>query len=222
MKTALMIGATGLVGKQLVKQLLNNPAFQQVKVFVRRTTGLTHAKLEEHLVNFDLPENWQHLVTGDVAFSCLGTTMKQAGSKEAQYLVDHTYQYQFATAAAANQVPVYVLISAAGAGAGSRIFYSRIKGELEDDVKALRFSSINILRPGLLAGNRSEERVGEKVGYHVLRLLNAIGLFRRYKPIKDETVAAAMISAALTAKPGIHSYTLDEVFTLAGPAGDGR
>lgn len=148
-------------------------------------------------------------------FSCLGTTLKQAGSKEKQYQIDYTYQYQFAEAASRNGVPCYVLVSSTGADPASSLFYSRIKGELERDVKALHFSGIHFLQPSLLHGKRKDERFGEKFGYHLLRGLNAVGLFRKYRPIDGATVAKGMIAAALAEKPGVHTYTLDEIFPLA-------
>lgn len=215
MKTVIVIGATGLVGKELVTQLLRSPSFTKVIIFVRRSAGIQHAKLEEHIIDFDKPETWKHLVKGDVLFSALGTTLKQAGSKEAQFRVDHTYQYNFAKAAAENEVPVYVLVSSAGADLRSRIFYSRMKGELERDIKKLSFSSIHILQPGLLAGERKDERRGEKIGFILLNSLSKIGLFRKYKPIYGTTVATAMTNIALSSKAGIYAYTLDEVFDIA-------
>ena len=112
-RTAIVIGATGLVGHELVQQLLQDQRFVRVVVLGRRNSGFVHARLEEHLISFDQPEQWRHLVKGDVLFSALGTTLKTAGSKEAQYKVDHTYQLEVAKAAAANGVPVYVLVSSA-------------------------------------------------------------------------------------------------------------
>jgi uncharacterized protein YbjT (DUF2867 family) len=215
MKTALVIGATGLVGSELVKQLLDHDKFGKVVVFARRSTGLQHQKLEEHIIDFNKPDTWKHLVKGDVVFSALGTTLKQAGSKDAQYQIDYTYQYQFAAAGAENGVPVYVLVSSAGADTKSRIFYSRIKGELERDVKQLSFTAIHILQPSLLVGDRKEERKDEKIGYVLLNGLNKIGLFKKYKPIHDSIVAKAMINASLWGKSGVHISILEEVFTLA-------
>jgi uncharacterized protein YbjT (DUF2867 family) len=107
-KIAIVIGATGLVGSQLVQLLLKDDRFSKIKILARRGTGITNSKLQEHIINFNHPEQWKHLVTGDVLFSALGTTLKTAGSKEAQYKIDHTYQFNVAKAAAENQVPDYV------------------------------------------------------------------------------------------------------------------
>jgi uncharacterized protein YbjT (DUF2867 family) len=216
LKTAIVIGATGLVGNALVHQLLASQQFSKVVVLARRSTGVSHAKLEEHLINFDAPQSWQDLVQGDVLFSTLGTTLKQASSKEAQYRIDYTYQFETAAAAARNGVPNYVLVSSSGANSKSRIFYSRMKGELEAAVKKLPFRSICILQPSLLVGNRPEERLGEKLGYRVLNALNAVGVLKAYRPIQGETVAQAMVKAAIEGAPGIHVHALREIFTLAG------
>src|SRR5687767_13921512 len=124
-RTAIVIGATGLVGTALVKQLIEDDRFDRIKILGRRSSGVQHPKIEEHVIDFDQPKSWSHFVKGDVLFSALGTTLRTAGSKEAQYKIDHNYQYEVAKAAAANGVPVYVLVSAAMADPRSRIFYSR-------------------------------------------------------------------------------------------------
>lgn len=215
MKTALIIGATGLVGKNLVNILLKDEQFTKVVVFVRKPMDVQHEKLETHVINFDKPEQWLEDVKGDVLFSALGTTIKQAGSQANQYKIDHTYQYQFAQAAAQNQVPGYVLVSSASASPDSKIFYSKMKGELERDVKQLPFKSITILQPGLLHGNREQERFGEKFAYNVLKAINSVGILKQYRPIEGKTVAAAMRNAGLEARPGVHTFTLAKVFELA-------
>src|SRR5687768_10972194 len=128
-REAVVVGATGLVGREILALLLGDTDYARVRVFARRATGVQHAKLEEHIVDFDVPASWAALVTGSVVFSALGTTLKAAGSKDAQYRVDHTYQLSAAKAARDNGVSCFVLISAHGASPSSSIFYSRMKGE---------------------------------------------------------------------------------------------
>lgn len=214
-KTALVIGATGLVGNELVHQLLADDRFGAVLVFVRRSMGISHSKLQEFIINFDEPQSWSHLVKGDVLFSALGTTLKKAGSKEAQYKIDHDYQYNFAQAAAQNHVPVYVLVSSAMASTSSRIFYTRMKGELERDIQLLPFQAIHIMQPGMLQGNRKENRPGEKIGLSVIRLLNKIGIALKQKPVPASIVAKAMINVSFKNDKRISVYALTQVFTAA-------
>jgi uncharacterized protein YbjT (DUF2867 family) len=212
---ALVIGATGLVGAALTDQLLSNEQFEKVKVFTRRSLQKTHPKLEEHVINFDQPELWKRLVSGDVLFSALGTTLKKAGSKGAQFKVDYKYQYNVARAASENGVPGYILVSAAGSSPTSKIFYSRIKGNLEKDIKKLSFRHITILRPGILSGNRKEERPGERLGISLLNVLHHLPGLRSFKPIPAATVAKAMINAVTHHPEQTNIYTLAEVFKLA-------
>lgn len=213
MKKAIVIGATGMVGTQLVKQLINNVEYSEIVILVRHTTGIINPKLKEQLVNFDFPETWSKYVTGDVLFSTLGTTIAQAKTKDEQYKVDFTYQFNVAKMAAGNGVSKYVLVSSAGANQNSKAFYPRMKGELEVSVQKLPFNIICILRPSLLVGNRMNTRLGEKIGFLILTGLNKTGLFKRYKPIHAAIVAKAMIKAEEEKKSSI--YTLDEIFKLA-------
>jgi uncharacterized protein YbjT (DUF2867 family) len=214
-KTALVIGATGLVGTELVKQLLNDDRFGKVIVFGRRSLENPHPKLTEHIIDFDQPHTWQHWVQGDILFSTLGTTLKQAGGKDAQYKIDYHYQFDFAKAASEQHVPVYVLVSSASASPDSKIFYSRMKGELERDISKLPFKSISILQPSLLYGDRKEQRLGESIGYHVIRRLNALSILKKYRPIHAGTVARAMINAGIKNSEGKRTYVLDQIFQLA-------
>ena len=216
-KTAIVIGATGLVGSKLVGLLLADSRFENVKVFVRKSTGLYNDKLEEHVVNFDEPDTWKKLVTGDVLYSAMGTTLKAAGGKDAQYKVDYTYQYQTAKIAAANNVQTYVLVSAAGSNPSSKIFYSRIKGELECEIKKLPFEKIDIIRPGMLGSGRKDIRTGEQLGIGVMRMVSLIPGLASLKPIEGKEVAQAMINATFKRDLGIHSYTMGGVFKLAYP-----
>ncbi len=214
-KTAIMIGATGLVGSQLLIQLLADERFGKVITLGRKVTGQSHPKLQEQVVDFAKPESWAPAVKGDVAFSSLGTTVKQAGSQAAQKAVDYDYQLAFAKAAAANGVETYVLVSAASANAKSGMFYSRIKGELDRDVQALGFPRVRIMRPSLLGGERKDSRAGEKIGSVLLGAANALGLARKYREIHGDVVAKAMINAALDPEKGTRIFTLDEVFAEA-------
>jgi len=213
---ATIIGATGLTGSLLLKKLLEDERFSKVRALVRRPLDFEHPKLEACVIRFDEPESWAPLVQGDVLFSALGTTLKQAGSKAAQYLVDYEYQYQFARAAAQNGVPRLVLVSSAGADAGSWNFYSRMKGELDEAVQKLPFQSISIIRPGILDGERKEKRPGEAAGLALMRLAGKMRALRHLRPIHGSTVAAAMIRAAVEGRPGVGIYTLGEVFRLGG------
>lgn len=219
MTTAVMIGATGLVGSQLLIQLLHDERFGRVVTLGRTATGQSHPKLEDHQINFEAPESWSSLVKGGVAFSALGTTLKQAGGKAAQKKVDYDYQLAFAKAATVNGVPSYVLVSASSAYPRSRIFYARIKGELDRDVQQLGFERVRIMRPSLLRGDRKKERFGEKLSSVVLGAVNAIGIARKYREIRAEVVAKAMINAALDMEKGMRIFTLDEIFAEAERGG---
>lgn len=214
MKTAIIIGGTGLVGKELVKLLLNDDNYNEVRLFVRRKSGFEHPKLNEYVVDFASTASWSELVKGDVLFSAMGTTLKTAGSKAKQYEVDFTYQYEFAKAAAANGVKDYVLISSIGANAQSSFFYMRIKGELDEAVSKLAFERIAILRPAQLVGKRDEKRSGEEIGLKIIRLLVKMGLLKKRLPIEGKIVAQAMLNAAL-ADNEKRIYTGNELFGLA-------
>ncbi len=212
--TALVLGATGLVGSQLVKLLLDDDRYQTVKVFHRRTTGIDHPKLEEHIINFEELDSWKHLLVGDELFSALGTTIKKAGSQEKQYTIDFTYPFETAKAAAENGVKKYALVSSAGANPKSRMFYSRLKGELDDAVKNLPFELIAILRPSILAGDREERRPGEQFGMMLARIFTKIPGITKYRPIPARMVAQSMINALHKYSVGYHIFELDEVFHI--------
>lgn len=212
MKKAIVIGSTGLVGTQLINQLLENKNYSEVVSLVRRASGVSQPKLSEHIVDFDKPETWKELVKGDVLFSTMGTTIKTAGTKPNQFRVDYTYQYKTAKIASENGVPVYVLVSSAGANSKSFVFYSQIKGKLEDDVKKLLFKAVHILQPGPLDGERKEHRSAEIQGLKIIYFFNKIGLFRKYRPIQGSEVAKFMIW--ITEKPNSGVYKLDELFLL--------
>ncbi len=214
-KSALILGATGLVGEHLVRLLLDDDGYEEVKIFVRRPTGISHTKLLEQIVDFEDIKTWKTLLSGNVLFSCLGSTIKKASTREKQYRVDYTYQYKAAVAAADAGVAAYVLISSSGANPHSRIFYSRMKGELDRDIKKLPFQAIRIVKPSVLVGERREKRRGEAAAIVLGKIVaTLIPPLRKYRPIAAEVVARAMIKVAEDGEPGIKEYELGEVFTL--------
>ncbi len=212
MKKAIVLGSTGMVGSQLVDLLISTTEYTEIVTFVRRPSGKTHPKLKEYVVNFDDIQSWSQYIQGDVLFSCMGTTLAQAKSKENQFKIDYTYQYNVAEIASKNEVNTYVLVSSAGANSKSSAFYMQMKGKLDEAVKSLAFKNLIILRPGQLYGDRNEKRLGEKIGLSVMFFLNKIGILSKYKPIHAMEVAKSMLSAVKKQKSAI--YTLDELFAL--------
>jgi len=210
---ALIIGATGATGKELVQVLLNSPGYTEVAIFVRRPLGITHPKLEEVLTDFDNPEDVFPFINGDVLFSCLGTTLKTAGSKEKQWHIDYEIPLQFATLAKKNGVDKTVLLSAYGAAAASSVFYSQVKGKLEEAMAALAFDQYIIFRPGLLL-RKDTDRFGEKLSAGVLHFLNAMGILRKFKPMPTGLLAAKMAKASQSLPEGKHVIALDKIFSF--------
>ncbi|WP_332019785.1 NAD(P)H-binding protein [Kaistella sp.] len=211
---ALVIGATGATGKDLVSQLLTDKGYDEVNVFVRRPLAVENPKLKTHIVNFDKPEEWKDLVKGDVAFSCLGTTLKAAGSKEAQRKVDYEYQYNFAKAAKENEVEDYILVSSYGANPKSKLFYSRMKGELEQSIKDLHFNKLTIFQPGMLE-RRDSERTGEVLGGKIIKFANKFGVLTQQKPLPTEVLAKAMINSSKIKSYGYSKIKLGSIFSFA-------
>lgn len=200
---AILLGATGAVGRDLVRQLLQDDRFTELYLLVRRIPeGLSSPKLRIELLDFDQPDQWPELPEADVLFSSLGTTLRDAGSQAAQYRVDYGYQYEVARRAAARGVPHYILVSAWGAKPKARSFYSRMKGELEEAVQALPFRRISILRPPLLLRPGST-RGGERLTAAVLRGLGALGLLRAFRPMPTSVVARCMHALSTSQHGGI-------------------
>lgn len=210
---ALLIGATGATGKDLLDILLKDAEVAQIKIFVRRDNGIRHPKLNTHMVDFDRPQDWSDLVQGDVLFSCLGTTLKAAGSKDAQWKVDYGYQYRFAQAARENGVPAFVLVSAQNAAPDSLFFYSKMKGQLEVAIRALAFPKLIIFNPPLLLREHSN-RAGEVLAARIIGFLNRLGMLRSLKPLHTKDLAAAMLMAVRELNNGTHAFKAQEIFTF--------
>lgn len=200
----IVIGATGATGKDLVELLLSDKEVSKVDIFVRKETGLKNEKLNTHIIDFEKPDQWRHLVKADVICSCLGTTLKDAGSKEAQWRVDYDYQYWFAKAARDNGVESLVLVSSGYASVKSPFFYTKMKGKLEEDVKRLDFPRLIILNPPILL-RKNSNRKAEVIASKAIKMLNKIGLFRSGRPMPTELVAKAMLKTIKSFKNGVYS-----------------
>jgi len=212
-KTALIIGSTGLIGSELLNLLLDSNDYLKVITFVKRDTGIKHPKLTQHIIDFDKPETYKDLVVGDDFFCTIGTTIKKAGSKEAFRKVDFEYPRQFASFALQNKVKQFLIISSLGADAKSGNFYLKTKGEIQDFLKDCSFENVAVLQPSLLLGNRTEFRLGEKVGAFFMKTFSFLflGNLKKYKPIEGKTVAKAFFKIAQTNNKGFKIYESDVI-----------
>lgn len=210
---AIVIGGSGATGRELVRLLLEDVRFTKVCVLLRKPYFKQHHKLEEIIVDFDKLSSYQHHIKGDVAFSCLGTTLKDAGSKEAQWHIDYDYPLDLAQLAFKNGVSHFVLLSAIGADAKSSIFYNRMKGSLEEAIKKIGFKHLMILQPGFIERPNSN-RFGEKVGLKAITFFNSLGFFRLYAPIKTNQLAQAMIESVFSYRSKVQVISLKEIRTL--------
>lgn len=211
---AIIIGGTGATGKELVTQLLEDQCFEAVTVLVRRPFFESHPKLTEIIMDFEKLNDYQKEITGDVAFSTLGTTLKDAGSKDAQWRVDHDYQLEFAKIAKANGVESFVLLSAFGADVNSSFFYNKMKGTLEENMQKLNFSQLTVLHPGGI-DRPDSTRAGEKMMMKGLKAFNTIGIFKAYAPISTQRLAKAMIASYFKFKEKHKIVSLKEIFTIS-------
>ena len=211
MKTALVIGSTGLIGSQLLQVLLASDDYNKVIVFTKRDIGLKHPKLMQHIIDFDKPETYKELVVGDDFFCTIGTTIKNAGSQQAFRKVDFEYPKQFATFALLNKVKQFLIISSLGADATSGNFYLKTKGEIQNFLKDCAFESVSILQPSILLGDRKEFRFGEKVGGFLMKMLPFLflGNLKKYRPIESKTVAKALLRIAQKNNIGFKIYESD-------------
>lgn len=209
----LLIGATGATGKFLVHHLLGDERIEEVKIFVRKSTLIRHRKLNEFVMDFDKMNDWKHEMIGDVAISCLGTTLKQAGSKENQWKVDYDFQYHFAQLCKQNNVPKFVLLSSMNANEDAIFFYSKMKGRLESEVKKLNFDALDIVQPGILIRPNSE-RLGERIAEKVIGVLNKLGVFRSYRATHVNDLAWVIKELSVKKEKGTRMVSLTEIVQL--------
>jgi len=216
-RTALLAGATGLIGSHVLKLLLAEDEWSRVVTVGRRPMPELHKKLEQRVLDLGELETVSDLPHVDDVFCCLGTTIKQAGSQPAFRRVDHAFILGVAHAGLHAGAKQFLLVSAIGADPGSRVFYSRVKGETESAIRRLAFQSVQIFRPSLLLGERTEFRLGERIAMVVAPPLSLLllGRLRRYRPIRAETVARAMVNLAREAPRGPNVFEYDAMIASA-------
>ncbi len=213
MLTAIISGATGLVGTQLLQQLLSDPGYHKIIAVVRKPLDITHEKLEQKVIDFgQLPGVFEG-VKADHGYCCLGTTIKTAGSKEKQYIIDHDYVVAFARACHEAGVTGFAVVSSIGADAKSSNFYLRTKGEMERDIEKISFQGIYIVRPSFLLGERKEFRTGEKTAIAAMKVLNPllIGGLKKYRGVGASAVAQCMIRVVRSSAGGVKFIRSDEI-----------
>jgi uncharacterized protein YbjT (DUF2867 family) len=216
-KTAILIGATGLVGEHCLRLLLASPRYSRVIAVTRRPLSLRHKKLQVLELSFDRLGEGLSNVKADHAFCCLGTTIRKAGTKAEFHKVDYGYAFEFAHHMKANGAQHFLLVTALGANPGSSLFYNRVKGMLEMDTRGLGFDCLSIFQPSFLTGERSELRRGEALGIRLAALAAPFlrGPLSATHPVAGADVAAAMIAAAANEKAtGTRIYRYKEMQAL--------
>lgn len=208
---AIVIGATGVVGSKVVEALVANESFDKIVTFTRKPISYASKKVENIVIDFDELENYADSFHADVLFSCLGTTLKQARSIEAQKKVDVTYQFQVAKMASQKGIKNYLLVSSSGANVKSSNAYLQMKGELESLILKLNFNKVSIFQPSLLLGKRPDLRIAELLGKYLLPVFCFIPGLKKYAPIQGDVVAKKMVSVSLNAEQGVNYYRLDEI-----------
>lgn len=194
-KKAIILGATGLTGSHLLKLLLNDSSYDVVKVFTRTKLPNIHPKIEEHVVDLLKLPDYADKFTADVVFCCIGTTKAKTPNKELYRAIDYGIPVEAAKLCKQNAINTCIVISAIGANAESKIFYNRIKGEMERDVLAQQIKHTQLLQPSLIVGNRNEKRLGEDLSKQFMKIVGFL-IPPRYKMIEGETIARAMVELA--------------------------
>ena len=194
-KKAIILGATGLTGSHLLELLLDDPNYETVKVFTRRKLPNIHPKLEEHVIDLLELSNYADKFTADVVFCCIGTTKAKTPNKELYRAVDYGIPVAAAKLCKQNGINSFIVISALGANAKSKVFYNRLKGEMERDVLAQQIKHTQLLQPSLIVGNRDEKRMGEDLSKKIMKVIDFL-IPARYKMIEGKTIAKAMVQMA--------------------------
>jgi uncharacterized protein YbjT (DUF2867 family) len=215
--TATLVGATGLIGGYLLQQLLNDPYFDTARILIRRPIDITHPKLEKKIVDFN--DNDSLLVAlsnSDVVFCSIGTTQKKVkGDKEAYRKIDFDIPLKLARFCKMTGCEKFILVSSVGANSKSNNFYIKLKGEVEDAVKAIGLSSVHIMKPSFLLGDRKEFRLGEAIGKPLMQIFS-FAIPTKFKAIQAKDVAKAMVAITKKNEDGVFIYEYDEIKKQSG------
>lgn len=214
-KKALILGASGLIGRELTDLLLQSSHYDEVVTFVRKPLAIRHPKLTQIIYQYDHPDT--SLIQADDIYCALGSTIKKAGSKSAFRKIDYEYPIEIAKAGLQNGAKQFLIVTALGAAPDSRIFYSRVKGEVEMTLEQTGYSSLHIFRPSLLTGKRTEKRTGEDFAKILATIIDPllIGPLRKYRSIQGRQVAQAMLQIAKKNIAGTHRYDSDKIHQLS-------
>ena len=216
-KSALIFGASGLVGSQLLKELIASPIYDEIHVFNRKEQSYPSPKIVQHIIDFSNLREHINLIQGDDLFYCIGTTIKKAGSKKKFIEIDLVYPTEIARMASANKVGQFLMVSAVNADATSLIFYNQVKGEAENALCQLEFWALHIFQPSLLLGKREEFRLGEEIAKFVGKRIDSLtdGALNKYRPVEAKSVAKSMLLAAQGVENGIFIYPSHYLHELA-------
>ncbi len=216
-KTAIIAGASGLIGSNLLQILTNEPVYEQVLLLLRKELPIKHRKIKQLIVNFNQLAEYKSEILGDVIFCCLGSTRKKTPDLTKYRKIDHDYPVQLASIALENGISQYHLVSSIGANAASSNFYTKMKGETEADIIKVGLPSLHIYQPSALAGDRKESRPLEKFTIGLMKIFNPllIGSLKKYRSIKAATVASAMCKQSLKNLEGLFIYPSDQIQELS-------
>jgi uncharacterized protein YbjT (DUF2867 family) len=214
---AIIAGASGLIGSKLLNILLLQPGYDEVLILVRKELPVQHEKLVQLVIDFDQLDRLAVAITGYAIFCCLGSTQKKTPDLNIYRKIDHDYPVKLAQLAKQNGVEQYHLVSALGANSKSSNFYTKMKGETEEDIRQVGLNCLHIYEPALLTGDRQEYRLVERILTPVMRAIDPllVGSLKKYRSIPAETVARAMFNKSLKKEEGVFIHPSDKIKLLA-------
>jgi uncharacterized protein YbjT (DUF2867 family) len=217
MKKVIILGASGLIGNEVLIRALNNNEFEEIKIFVRKQLPIKSQKLTQIITNFEELELLKAEITADIIFCCLGSTKSKTPNLQDYKKIDHDYPLYFAIEGLKNNLSQFHIISSLGANPNSSNFYTKLKGEIEDDLKEINIPSLFIYRPSFLVGKRKEKRLLEKIALIIMGILNPLLILslKKYKTIGVKIVAKALINESIKNKRGIFVFESDKIKDLA-------